>query len=88
MSVQRACRVLDVCRRRLGYVPRRCDDEGPLVKTMLDLVRAHPRFGCRRIWALLRASGWAVNRKRVHRLWKQNGFGLLPESVAIGYEIF
>ena len=73
MSVRRTCRVLGVSRRRLAYVPRRRGDEGELVKTMLDLVRAHPRFGYRRIWAMLRALGWHVNRKRVHRLWKQNG---------------
>jgi transposase InsO family protein len=40
---------------------------------MLGLVKRHPRFGYRRVWALLRAEGFRVNRKRVHRLWKQNG---------------
>jgi transposase InsO family protein len=40
---------------------------------MLQLVRGHPRFGYRRIWALLRAEGFRVNRKRVHRLWRANG---------------
>jgi transposase InsO family protein len=40
---------------------------------MLELVRRHPRFGYRRIWALLRAEGFTVNRKRVHRLWKRQG---------------
>jgi transposase InsO family protein len=55
------------------YRPRRRDDEGQLVNSMLELVRKHPRFGYRRIWALLRREGWGVNRKRVWRLWKQNG---------------
>ena len=40
---------------------------------MLELVRRHPRFGYRRVWALLRAEGFKVNRKRVHRLWRQQG---------------
>jgi transposase InsO family protein len=40
---------------------------------MLSLVRRHPRYGYRRVWALLRGEGFRVNRKRVHRLWKQNG---------------
>jgi transposase InsO family protein len=40
---------------------------------MLELVRRHPRFGYRRIWALLRREGWRVNRKRVHRLWRREG---------------
>jgi len=40
---------------------------------MLELVRQHPRFGYRRVWALLRQEGWRVNRKRVWRLWKRQG---------------
>jgi transposase InsO family protein len=40
---------------------------------MLELVREHPRYGYRRIWALLRREGWRVNRKRVHRLWRAEG---------------
>lgn len=27
----------------------------------------------RRVWALLRREGWPVNKKRVHRLWRQEG---------------
>jgi putative transposase len=44
-----------------------------LVQRILELVGQHPRFGYRRIWALLRADGWRVNRKRVYRLWRQQG---------------
>lgn len=40
---------------------------------MLRLVRRHPRYGYRRVWALLRSDGFAVNRKRVHRLWRKEG---------------
>jgi transposase InsO family protein len=41
---------------------------------MRELVRRHPRYGYRRVWALLRTDGWRVNRKRVHRLWRRAGF--------------
>jgi len=44
------------------------------VKAMHELVKRHPRFGYRRIHALLRRAGWRVNRKRVWRLWKREGF--------------
>jgi transposase InsO family protein len=64
--------VLDQARRTQRYQAKRRDDEGQLTQSMLELVRQHPRYGYRRIWALLR-NGWQVNRKRVHRLWKQNG---------------
>ncbi len=32
------------------------------------------RYGYRRITALLRNEGWPVNRKRVERIWRQEGF--------------
>lgn len=45
-----------------------------IVKRMHALVRRWPRFGYRRIHALLRREGFRINRKRVHRLWKREGF--------------
>lgn len=44
------------------------------MQRMHELVRRHPRYGYRRIWALLRMEGLRVNRKRIHRLWKQESF--------------
>lgn len=41
---------------------------------MKELRDVHPRYGYRRICALLRRSGWRVNRKRVQRLWQQERF--------------
>lgn len=38
---------------------------------MLELARQHPRYGYRRIWALLRMEGRRVNVKRIHRLWRK-----------------
>ena len=32
-----------------------------------------PRFGYARIWVVLRREGWAINRKRVHRLYRLEG---------------
>jgi len=40
---------------------------------MLELARRNPRYGYRRIWALLRGEGWRINRKRIYRLWKKEG---------------
>lgn len=40
---------------------------------MLALVRQHPRYGYRRIWALWRRDGWRVNRKRIYRPWRAEG---------------
>jgi len=49
------------------------EEEKRLVQEMLALVGQHPRYGYRRIWALLRQAGWTVNRKRIYRLWRQEG---------------
>jgi transposase InsO family protein len=40
---------------------------------MLELARAHPRYGYRMITAKLRQEGWQVNRKRIYRLWRREG---------------
>ena len=56
------------------YRPRVPDDEAALVAAMHGVVRRHPRYGYRMVWAKLRQEGWRVNRKRVYRLWKREGF--------------
>ena len=53
--------------------PKSKEREQRLVLRILELVREHPRYGYRRIWALLRREGWWVNRKRIWRLWRQQG---------------
>jgi putative transposase len=55
----------------LRYQSRRKDDE--LVMKLTDLARAHPRYGSRRLHALLRRGGQMVNLKRVRRLCRKHG---------------
>jgi transposase InsO family protein len=73
VSERRACAALGQPRSTQRLAPRRDSEEERLVKRMLELVAERPRFGARRIHALLRAEGWRANRKRVHRLWKKHG---------------
>jgi transposase InsO family protein len=40
---------------------------------MITRSRENPRYGYRRVWALLRREGWHVNKKRVYRLWREEG---------------
>jgi transposase InsO family protein len=54
-------------------VPHVPDDEEQLTAEIVDLARQYGRYGYRRITALLRASGWAVNKKRVERIWRREG---------------
>jgi transposase InsO family protein len=44
-----------------------------LVERMRDLARQRPRFGYRRIAALLRREAWRASDTRVFRLWRQEG---------------
>jgi len=73
VSERRACRVLSQPRMTQRYEATRPDDEERLVARMRGLATKHPRYGYRRIWALLRREGWSINRKRVHRLWSREG---------------
>lgn len=61
--------------------PKVRDDEPALLSRIEALVQRHPRYGYRRIWALLRAEGWRMNRKRVYRLWKTKGYKVPRKQV-------
>ena len=71
VSARRACWWLDVSRSWLKYASRKKDDE--LVGRLMALGKEHPRYGVRRLHALLRRDGPAVNLKRVRRLCGKHG---------------
>jgi len=48
-------------------------DEAALTADIIELARQYGRYGYRRITALLRTAGWAVNKKRVERIWRCEG---------------
>jgi putative transposase len=53
-------------------MPRgRPDEEAPTADILL-LATQHGRYGYHRITALLRNAGWAVNVKRVERIWRRD----------------
>jgi hypothetical protein len=73
-SERRACGVVRQPRSTQRYRPKTRVIDVALVGRMHELVRAHPRYGYRRMWALLRGEGGRVNRKRIWRLWRKEGF--------------
>lgn len=73
VSERRACQVLDQPRSSQRYEGRPKDEDARLTKRILELVRQRPRFGYRRIGALLRLEGEAINMKRMYRLWRAAG---------------
>jgi transposase InsO family protein len=58
------------------YRRRLVPDELLLRERLQLLARRHPRYGYRRIHAILRREGWVCNRKRVQRLWRDEGLRL------------
>jgi len=76
VSQRRASRALDLPRSSLRYAPVLRDRQAALARRIEELAGAHPRYGYRRIWALLDREGWSVNKKAVHRLWRRSGLKL------------
>lgn len=78
-SQRHACRVLGLSRSSARYQVRVDGYERRLVARLHELARENPRYGYRRIWALLRREEWRVNRKRVQRLWRMEGLKVPPK---------
>lgn len=74
VSERRACRVLGTSRssQRRGDPPLRSADES-MRQRLRDLARERPRYGYRRLCALLQAEGHQINHKRVARLCREEG---------------
>jgi putative transposase len=47
--------------------------DAALTADIVPLATQYGRYGYRRIAAMLRAVGWAVNVKRVERIWRREG---------------
>ena len=74
-GITRACRLVWISRSVQACRSRRPGQEGLRVR-MREFAQARPRYGYRRIQVLLRRDGWAVNMKRVRRLYRLEGLQL------------
>ena len=68
-----ACRVLGQHRSTQRKAPKGRADDAALTADIVALATEYGRYGYRRITAMLRAAGWAVNVKRVERIWRREG---------------
>jgi putative transposase len=73
VSERRACRVVGQPRSSQRYLSAQVGKDAALVERMVALSRENPRYGYRRVWALLRREGWLANKKRVQRIWREAG---------------
>ena len=75
MSERRACELMGVARSSCRYQPKPGGDDG-LRAALRGLALERAPFGYRRLWAMLRRRGWVVNRKRVYRLYREEGLAM------------
>jgi len=74
ISERRLCRVLGQSRSTQRYRRRKPDDDRRLIDELRRWCEWYPRYGSERAHQMLIGTGWRVNFKRVHRLWKQEHF--------------
>ena len=72
MSIRRACSLLSTGRSSYHYKSRRAS-QAFLKKRIREIAETRVRYGYRRIHVLLRREGWAVNAKRIYRLYCEEG---------------
>lgn len=75
VSQRCVCRLVGASRSTVRYQPRRKDDT-LLTERLRELARQRPRFGYRRLHALLRRKGEVVNHKRVYRVYRAAGLAV------------
>ena len=79
LSQRAACRLFSVPRSTLSYVPTLDLKDAPMMDQMAALAAKHPRYGYRRIRALLQRAGTSLSARRAHRLWRKAGL-LVPRK--------
>lgn len=73
VSERWACRVVGQHRSTQRREPRRAEDDQALRAELRQFSAQRPRWGYRRAHHHLRQLGWDVNRKRVQRVWREEG---------------
>lgn len=78
-SGRQACQILRLARATLWYrAGQRSDRQQQMVARLQALSAAHPRYGYRRIAALLRQEGWVAGKRQVQRLRRLEGLRVPP----------
>ena len=78
-SQRAACHILHLARSTYGYRGRTpTPAEERLRQRLHELARKHPRYGYRRIAALLRHEGWRVGKRHIQRLRRAEGLRVPP----------
>jgi putative transposase len=75
VSERRACGLIGVARSSCRYQAKG-EGDAALRTALRELALERPRFGYRRLWVMLRRQGRDVNRKRVYRVYREEGLAV------------
>lgn len=73
ISQRRACQIVGQHRSTQRHSPAKPDPDRDLRAELRVFARAHPRWGYRRAHAVLVREGHVCNRKKIQRLWREEG---------------
>ena len=73
LSQRRACEIVGQYRSTQRHRPSRADPDRALRAHLRAFAKRHPRWGYRRAHAVLVREGHQVNRKKIQRLWREEG---------------
>jgi putative transposase len=78
LSQRRACLIVGQYRSTQRHTPHRADPDRDLRVRLRCFAKDHPRWGYRRAHAVLVREGHCLNRKKVQRLWREEGLRVPP----------
>jgi len=73
LSERRACRIAGQTRSTQRHCPQAAPDDAALRRRLRKISEDRPRWGYRRAHGHLLTEGWSLNRKRVQRIWREEG---------------
>ena len=74
LSERRACQITGQHRSTQRHQARSGGGRDDALRERLRKLSAeHPRWGYRLAWGAVRDEGWTVNRKKIQRLWREEG---------------
>lgn len=76
LSQRRACQLVGIQRSSARYQRHARQDEVETVALIREYAHEQPLYGYRIITAMLQHDGFQINRKRVYRIWRQEGLQL------------
>lgn len=72
VSERRSCQLIGLARSSKRYVSRRASDE-TLREALKKVAAERPRYGYKRLCRRLQKTGWKVNHKKIHRIYREEG---------------